>query len=144
MERKRRGRPFLVWVLIGLLGTLGVRGLAGGGQFVLAPSGDVIGVSTAVLAPTPVRDFLVPGLVLFVGLGLLPLVVSYSLYRGHRWAWSGAIAVGVVLTGWAVVEGLVIGFGERLQLFNLLYGIGLLVLSLSPTIRRYYDPPRLD
>ncbi len=129
----------LVWVLIGLVGTLGVRGLVGGGQFILVPSGDVIGVSTTVLAPTPVRDFLVPGLFLFVGLGLFPLVSAYGLYRGHRWAWSGTLVVGVALACWAVVEGLVLGFGERLQYLNLVYGIGLVVLAFSPVVRAHYD-----
>lgn len=138
MEREWRGRSLSWWVLVGSIGTLGVRGLLGGGQFLLAPSGDLVGVSTAVLAPTPVRDFLVPGLFLLFVLGILPLVVVLGLYRGRRWAWYGALAVGILLTGWALTEGIVIGFGERLQSVNLLQGILTVVLSLA--VRpRYHD-----
>lgn len=115
---------------MGLLGTLAARGIVGGGQFLLDPSGDVIGVSTAVLARTPVRDFLVPGAFLFVALGLVPLVVLYGLYLGRAWAVGGAIMVGVLLAGWAVLEGVVIGWGERLQFVNLLQAIAVLLLAL--------------
>lgn len=139
MAREWRGRPRLLWVLVGSLALLGVRGLAGGGQFILVPSGDVVGVSTTVLEPTPVNDFLLPGLFLFVALGIVPLVVADGLYRGQRWARTGAIAVGVLLTGWAILEGLVLGVGARLQPLNLVYGIGLVVLAASPAVRAHLD-----
>lgn len=126
-----RGRSLLSWVLLGLLGTLGLRALVGGGQFLLVPSGDLIGVSTSVLAPTPFRDFLVPGLFLFFVLGIFPLVVVYGLFEGYQWARYGTLAVGLVLTGWAITEGIVLGFGERLQYLNLLQGVVVVVLALS-------------
>lgn len=66
-------RPGAVWVLLGLLVLLRIRDLVGGGQFVLVPSEAVVGVSPSVLAPISFRDFLVPGLVVFVGLGLFPV-----------------------------------------------------------------------
>ena len=79
---KRRDRPSPCWLLIGLLGFLGVRGLLGGGQFVLVPSGELIGLSTEHLASTPLDDYFLPGVVLLVGFGVVPLATSYGLYRG--------------------------------------------------------------
>lgn len=131
MEWKWRGRSPSYWVLLGLLVTLGVRGVAGGGQFLLVPSGDLIGVSTSVLGPTPFRDFLLPGLFLFFVLGIFPLIVAYAIFEGRQWARHGALAVGLVLTGWAIVEGVVLGFGERLQYLNLLQGVVVAILALS-------------
>lgn len=133
-----RGRPASLWVLLGLSGTLGVRGLVGGGQFVLVPSGAAIGVPTEVLAPTPFDDFLLPGAFLFCALGAFPLVVSYGLYAGRRWAPRGAIAVGVLLTGWALLEGFVLGFGERLQAVNLLQGVVMTAIASHPSVRDRY------
>lgn len=134
-----RGRPLRRWILIGLLGFLGVRALAGGAQFVLVPSGDVVGVSTAVLEPTPFDHFLVPGLFLFGCLGVLPLVVAFGLYRGDARAWTAALAVAGLLATWAIVEGSLLGFGERLQYLNLLQAIAMAVLAFTPAVRWHRD-----
>lgn len=137
-----RGRPPSTWLLIGLLGLLAVRGLLGGGQFVVAPSGDLVGVSTSVLAPLPVRDFLLPGLFLFVGLGLLPLIVARALYRDRAWGRVGAILVGVVLAGWAIGEGLLLGWGARLQYVSLLQAVAILILAVVPLVRDVVESGR--
>ncbi|WP_311173140.1 hypothetical protein [Halobellus ordinarius] len=130
-------RPLALWLLIALLGVLGVRGLLGGGQFLLSPSGAIIGVPTSVLAPTPVETFLLPGLFLFVALGVLPLVVAAGLYDGRSWARGGAIAVAILLGTWAIVEGFVLGFGERLQYVNLVQSVGMLSLAVAPSVREH-------
>lgn len=130
-----RGRPAVLWLLMGLLGYLGIRALLGGGQFIVAPSGAIVGLSPAVLSGTPFRDFLLPGLFLFVGLGVFPLVVLYGVYRSYQWAPAGALVVGVVLGVWAVVEGFVLGFGERLQYVNLVQAIVIVVLAGSRAVR---------
>lgn len=106
--------------VLGLDGFLSVRVLLGGAQFLLVPSGELIGVSTALLAGTPFRDFLLPGLFLFAVLGVGPLVVAYGPAQNRRWAWSGSVAVSLVLAAWVIAEGVLLGFGRRLQYPNLL------------------------
>jgi hypothetical protein len=138
MASDSNDRPLALWLLIALLTVLGVRGLLGGGQFLLAPSGSIIGVPTAVLAPTPVDDFLLPGVFLFVTLGILPLVVAAGLYDGRSWARGGAVGVALLLGVWAIVEGFVLGFGERLQYVNLVQSVAMLVLAVSPSVRESY------
>jgi len=130
-----RKRSFPVLVLLVLLVSLGVRGVLGGGQFLLVPSGEIVGLSTRELAGTPFRDYLIPGLVLCSVLGVAPLVVAVGVYRGSRWAWFGSILVALALVVWVVVEGVVIGFGERLQYPNLLQAIGILVVAMLPSVR---------
>ena len=132
-----RGRPPLVWVLLVVAGILGVRAILGGGQFILVPSGEVVGVSPSVLAGSPFRDFRIPGFVLFVVLGAFPLVVALGIHRGRPWAWWGTLAVALALAGWAIAEGMVIGFGERLQYLNLLQAIAMFVLALVPSVREH-------
>jgi len=82
------GRPLAVWVLIASLVLLGLRGIAGGSQFVFDPSGGVIGLSTAVLSGTPLRDFLLPGVALLTVFGVVPLLVAERLRRGARIGWQ--------------------------------------------------------
>lgn len=62
------------------------------------------------------------------------------MYRGRGWAWWGSIVVALVLAGWVIVEGLLIGFGERLQYLNLVQAILMFALALSPTVRDHLDP----
>ena len=135
MARNPTDYPLGRWTLAGLLLVLCVRGLVGGAQFVLVPSGDFVGVSTRVLAPTPVRTFLLPGVFLFVAFGVAPLLVLYGLFTRRRWARPGAVAVALVLGGWALLEGVVLGFGDRLQYVSLAQAILVLVLAAAPSVR---------
>jgi hypothetical protein len=133
------GRPTSLWVLLGLHALLGVRGLAGGAQFLAAPSGALVGLSTAMLDGTPFRDFFLPGLFLFVVLGAGPLAVLAGLARDSGWAWYGSLAVAATLAVWVLVEGVLIGFGRRLQYPNLLQAVVMALLTLSPAVRRHYQ-----
>lgn len=130
-----RGRGAVVWLSIGLLGVLGVRGLVGGGQFVLDPSGGIVDVSTTVLTSTPVSDFLLPGIFMVLAFGVAPLLAAYGLSDGRAWGPSATIVVGILLVAWAIVEGVVLGFGERLQYLNLLHGLVLVVVPAVPWLR---------
>lgn len=130
-------RPLSVWILLGLLGVLGVTALAGGAQFVLVPSGAVVGLSTSELSGSPFADYFVPGVILCTVLGALPIAVVYGLYRGHRLAWLGALLVGVALSVWVVVEGSVIGYGRRMQYPHSLQAVAILALSVLDSTRNY-------
>ena len=48
----------------------------------------------SMLEGSPFKDYLIPGLILLVVLGLFPLVVLYGLVRRRRWGWWLSIAVG--------------------------------------------------
>lgn len=119
----------------GAAGLVRRQGVLGGGQFLLAPSGDVVGLSTAELAGSPFRDSLIPGLVLCWLLGVVPLVVAPGVYRGRPWAWVGTVLVAVVPVVRVAVEGFVIGFGERLQYPNLLGAVGMLLVANARSVR---------
>lgn len=129
--------PVTIWLLMATVGVLGISGVAGGDQFVLAPSGDIIGLSTTLLRGSPFESFLLPGIILFTVLGVYPLIVLYGLYRGSRWAWPAALSVGVALIVWVLVEGAIIGFGKRLQYPHLVQGLTIVVLALLPSVRAY-------
>jgi FtsH-binding integral membrane protein len=94
----------------------------------------------SLLHGSPFTDYLVPGLILVVVLGVFPLIVVYGLWSRHTWSWHAALMVGLALVVWIVVQILIIGYSSRppLQLIYGLLGIVILALALLPPTRRYF------
>lgn len=132
---KIRGRPLTTWLLVAVLGQLSVRATVGGVALVVAPDGAIGGLSTAPLQGTPMADFLVPGLVLFVVFGVGSAVACYALLTRHGWAWVGSLAIGVALVVWIAVE-VVVGFDRPTVLLNLATSAVILALAIHPSVRR--------
>jgi hypothetical protein len=64
-------------------------------------------------------------------IGVLPTVVLVAALRRRPWAPWGHVLVGAVLTGWIVVQVLVLGPPvAALQLIYLVYGLVILALAL--------------
>ena len=135
-EQNTQDRPIPLQLLMTCLLFLGISAIGGGGQFLLDPTGDIIGMPVDVLAGSPFTDFLLPGLILFTVLGLFPLGVLYGLYTKSDWAWPAVIMVGTALIIWIVVQGLIVGFGHWLQWLYLSLGFVLILLALLPSVRR--------
>ena len=130
-----------MWTLV--IGTLllAVTALFGGLNLVRDPTGAsidlVIPVDLSHLVGTPFSDYAVPGLILIVFLGLLPLAVVYGQLTRTPWAWPASILTGIILIGWIVVEVSLIGYLSPLQPAYGLLGIGLVVLCFLPSVQAY-------
>lgn len=129
-----RDRPALLWVLLVVLGQLAVRAAVGGVALLLAPSGAIVGLSSAPLDQTPFGDFLVPGIVLFVMFGFVPAIVCYALYTRRWWGWAGSIGVAAAMLVWVLVE-VTIGFARPTIYLNLVTAGVILVLAVHPALR---------
>jgi len=77
----------IVWLLIALLAFVGVNATVAGAAFVVAPDGHLIRMPLSQLTRSPFADFRVPGLLLFVFIGLYPIFAAYGLWKGPRWVW---------------------------------------------------------
>src|SRR3979411_677168 len=55
---------------------LGVGALFGGGGFLLAPDGHLLGMTTKTLAGSPFQSYLGPGIILFLFVGVAPLLAA--------------------------------------------------------------------
>jgi hypothetical protein len=128
-------RPPTLLALVGLVTALSVAAVPGGAQFLLAPSGRLIGMTPAALAGSPFDSYSLPGLVLLVVLGVGTLPVVYGLWTRRPWAWYGAVATGGALAVWVLVEGAVIGYWRRVQLPHLLQALAILALAFAPSVR---------
>ena len=132
-------RPFGVYVLMIFVLLQGLSGLAGGAGLVLDPTGESLQIPLNWLDDSPFNNFLIPGLILLIVLGLFPLVVLYGLWCKSSWSWFGALIVGAALIIWIAVEILVIGYHPQppLQLIYGCAGLIILILVLLSSVRDY-------
>ena len=129
-------RPALVWVLFGLL----VLQRAAAASEAAAPS---LPSRMAVYLRCRCRtsrarrssDYRIPGLILLLVLGILPLVVAFGVLRRHPWAWFGAFAVGCGLIIFEVVEIGVIGYNVQQPIWGTI-GLLIVMVSLAPSVQR--------
>jgi hypothetical protein len=124
-------RAMLHQVLNGLMLLQGLSGVAGGIGLLTDPTGASLSIPHQWLDGSPFSDYTVPGVILLVVLGALPLLVSWGMWMYRRWAWYGSIGVGIALIVWIVVEIMVVGYQADPPL-QAIYGIlGAIILALS-------------
>lgn len=78
-------RPWGVYGVAGMMVFMGLMAVLGGGLLVIRPDGGLMKIPVADLAHTPFPNFLLPGLILLVFLGILPLFLSYALLARPNW-----------------------------------------------------------
>ncbi|WP_135665618.1 hypothetical protein [Halorhabdus rudnickae] len=129
-----RDRPRSIWLLGLLLGQLSVRACIGGIALLAAPSGSLVGLSTAPLQNTPLGDFFLPGLALLLAFGVVPAIVCYGIYANRGWAWSGALLVALALFIWIGLE-VGIGFTRPTVFLNLGTALAIVGVAAYPAVR---------
>jgi hypothetical protein len=140
-------------IIIFLLAFLGLGAIGGGGALIISPSGKLLGgLPLSILERSPFTDFLVPGIILFVVLGLIPCLLIYALikrpecyfagyfnfFKDMYWAWSFSIYVAFALIIWIQVETIFVQGVGWLQTFYMLYSIPLVFVALLPKVRTHY------
>jgi hypothetical protein len=128
-------RPALLWVLFALLMLQALGGIGGGALLVAQPDGGVLRMPLSYLQGSPFPDYRVPGLVLLLVLGVLPLVVAFGVLGRRAWAWFGAFAVGCGLIIFELVEVAVIGYNVQQPIWGTI-GLLIALVSLAPSVQR--------
>lgn len=139
-------------VLLILLAFLGAGALFGGVVLIVSPSGKLFGMPLSMLDKSPFADFLIPGLILFVVLGVAPCLLVFALlttpvsrvaerfnvYPDMYWAWTGSIYVAFALISWLQVEMMFLQAVGWLHTFYMFLAIALLFVALLPSVRNVY------
>jgi hypothetical protein len=120
-----------------LLLVQGIGGLAGGLSLTLAPDGSVMRMPLSYLEGSPFADYLVPGLILLLVLGVVPLVAAAGLWMGRRWAWYAAVVVGCGLMIWILVQITIIPFNWLQPAFGVV-GVLIFAVAVLRSVRRYF------
>jgi hypothetical protein len=102
-----------------------------------------MGIPLAYLRSTPFTSYVVPGLILVLVVGGSAFAALLALLLRNRWASLLAFAAGAVMTGWIIVEVLLIHQFSWLQLVYLVTGLslmGLVVVDRWDALRPSHIP----
>jgi hypothetical protein len=136
-----------------LLAFLGLSALGGGGALIVSPSGRLLGgLPLSILEHSPFENFLIPGIILFIVLGLFPTLLIFALlkkpnspfaeyfnfFKDMHWAWTFSIYVAFALIIWIQVETFYVQGVGWLQNFYMLFSIPLIFVTLLPQVKDFY------
>nr|WP_295974438.1 hypothetical protein [uncultured Bacillus sp.] len=146
-------KPFSCYVLISLQLFLGIGGLFGGGALILSPDGALLRMPLEILEPSPFQTYLIPGIILFAVIGVLPLFTAIflitekplktfdklSIYRESSWSWNWSLYLGFILIIWIVVEVYMIRAIAFIHVFYAFLGLAIQAVTLLPSVKKHYS-----
>ena len=115
-------------VAIILLFITGLNALAAGYSFIVEPSGEGLGMNVGYLKHSPFSNFLIPGLVLFVAIGMNSFVVAFIAILKKSYYSIFIQLQGCIITGWILIQILMLRMFHILHLVIFVIGI-ILILS---------------
>jgi len=101
---------------------VGLGAVVCGAMLIAVPSGTLLQMSPERLQETPFSDFLVPGIILFLVIGVGQVAGSVLSMRKHRFAGYFGAAMGIGLMIWIFVQVNMIGGRHILQYAYFLAG----------------------
>lgn len=122
MTNLKKGK-WLVNTLGFLQGFIVFSAFAGGAGFIFDPSGKSMWMTIDMLEKSPLMDFLIPGLILLIVLGVGNLLATILTFKRHHFSGSMAILLGIALVIWICVQVYWIGLGSFLQPLYLILGL---------------------
>ncbi len=139
-------------ILVSLLTFLSIGALFGGAVLIISPSGKLIGMPLSLLDKSPFSNFLIPGIILFIVIGLIPCGLVFALlkkpvsaladrlnvYPDMHWAWTGSIYVAFALIIWIQVELFFLQSVHWSHMLYMVWAIAILFVALLPTVRDLY------
>lgn len=150
--RETGNRPGTVILLYILQAFLGVGAVGGGLMLLIDPSGEMMGMPTSVLERSPFDSFIVPGILLFLVFGVLPLLVLYGLYKKPDWgwaaplnpfkplhsAWTFSLYIGFGQIIWIMVETYMMNAVSMVHVFYTSLGLLIQAVTLLPQVQKYF------
>ena len=138
--------------LIILLFLLGIGAIYGGSFLIISPSGELLGLPISMLEPSPFDSFLIPGIILFIILGLAPCLVIYGLvtkknnnyaeslniFSDMHWSWSYSIYISIALIIWIQLQMVFINDVHWSYTLYMFWAIFMIVLAIHPKVRNQY------
>jgi len=139
-------------LLIFLLAFLGIGAIFGGFVLMISPTGKLFGMPLSMLNKSPFQSFLLPGVILFLVLGIVPTALAVILvkkpaskladrlnvYPDMYWGWTYCIYIAFALIVWIQSE---MTFLQAVHWSHSLYiflALSTLFVALLPKVRMMY------
>jgi hypothetical protein len=119
----------LRYLAIFLLVILSFSAFFGGGLLIKDKSGQILKLDLDWLQDSPFKNYLIPGLILFILIGMGSLATVLTGMIGKRFFPAGTIICGAMLTIWITVQMLMFQSMHPLQITFLLLGILLILIG---------------
>lgn len=97
-------KRYLRFISIFLLLLTAINATVAGVLFIIDPSGDMMGMTAAYIKHSPFSSYLIPGIVLLIMNGLLNFIAAYFAFKKRPFAWSLIVIQGILLSGWIVIQ----------------------------------------
>lgn len=112
----------------------GIGAVYGGWNLIRYPDGSSLGMSLDYLEHSPFNDYFIPGIVLFVANGLCSLFILAALILGlKKYAWL-VILQGAILSGWILIQIMMV---QTIVALHIIMGVtGILLMLLGGYINR--------
>jgi hypothetical protein len=137
-----------------LLGFLGLGAISGGVLLIISPTGEMLGLPITEFKNLPFQNFMIPGIILFTVLGIIPLLLipalikkpdsrladRLNLFKDMHWSWSYSIYVAFALIGWIQIQLIFLQSAVYwLHTFYIFYGLLIILIALLPQMRIAYQ-----
>ena len=148
IKTKRIRNIFLI-----VLGFLALGAIGGGMVLIISPDGELLGLPLSEFKNIPFTSFLIPGIILFSILGIIPSLLIIALlkkpeskiaeqiniFNDMHWSWTYSIYIAFSLIGWIHIELIFLqGVVHWLQTFYMFYAILIIIIALLPQMRFFY------
>lgn len=119
---------------ISLLILTALNALIAGAMFIYDPTGQLMGMSTEYIKHSPFTTYLIPGIVLFFVNGVLNIYTAYITIKKKTRYPLFIMLQGVLLTGWIVIQVLMVKDISMLHI--IMFSIGLILFVLGILLKK--------
>lgn len=139
-------------LLITFLFLLALGAIAGGGALIIAPDGRLLEMPLSVLEKSPFENFLIPGIILFLILGVAPILTAtglikklnssiaekLNLLKDMHWSWTFTLYIAFADILWIQIQMQFIKSVSWLHTFYVFFGLLIILVALMQPVRNFY------
>lgn len=139
-------------LLIVLQLLLGIGAVFGGAALIIDPSGELVGMPLLLLENSFFNNYLIPGLLLFTALGVIPITIASGLlirwnwklaeklnvFRDKHWSWTFSLYSGFQLIIWITIQVYIIDAFSIIHLIYITLGLLIQIVTLLPNVQEKY------
>jgi hypothetical protein len=144
-------RSPLIVPLVVLLLFLAAGAFYGSLNLIFSSDGSSLGMDTGWLKNSPFSNFMIPGFILLIFGGLLPLLAlagllfrpdwnwprMLNIYSDKHWGWTFTLYTGIIIIIWILIQQVMTSY-FILQPVMAMTGLQIIIFSLIPKVMRMY------